>query len=85
MAAKNSSGVREILSPSQELAVVPHHRAGGAVAASYQGNKPTNGIALFRFTFSTRELAPGCLCAEMANSGHLSAAGGVGAAGWVSW
>ena len=39
------------------------------------GKEPSIEIALFRFTCSTRKLASGCLCAEMANSGQLSAVG----------
>jgi hypothetical protein len=64
---------------------LPHTVVAEDLHTAKSGKEPSIEIALFRFTFSTRELAPGCLCAEMANSGHLSAAGGVGAAGWESW
>jgi hypothetical protein len=41
------------LSPSQGLAVVPHHHEDRAVVASYRGNQSTNGFAL---TSSTRSI-----------------------------
>jgi hypothetical protein len=59
--------------------LIPHRSSpltvGGALHTVKSGKEPSIEIALFRFTCSTRELASGCLCAEMANSGQLSAVG----------
>ena len=55
---------------------LPHTVVAEDLHTVKSGKEPSIEIALFRFTFSTRELAPGCLCAEMANSGQLPAVGG---------
>jgi hypothetical protein len=60
--------------------VDPPLAVGGALHSVKSGKEPSIEIPLFRFTCSTRELASGCLCVEMANSGQLSAVGELGAA-----
>ena len=73
----------ELISHRRDAIVVdPPLTVGGALHTVKSGKEPSIEIALFRFRCSTRELASGCLCAEMANSGQLSAVGEQSAAGF---
>jgi hypothetical protein len=50
---------------------LPHTVVARDLHTVKSGNEPSLEIALFRFTCSARESTPGCLCAEMTNSGHV--------------
>ena len=53
----------------------PPLTAGKALHTVKYGKNPSIEIASFRSTFSSEELASGCLCAAMTNSGERAAVG----------